>query len=52
MPSSPIVLPHFQIKFDGENLSQVPPDLGMLENHLVGGHSLEIKISDCENRII
>jgi hypothetical protein len=39
----------FLNKFDGENLSQAPSDLGILENHLVGGNSLEIKISNCEN---
>jgi hypothetical protein len=39
----------FLNKFDGENLSQAPSDLGMLENQLVGREFLGNKISDCEN---
>jgi hypothetical protein len=33
----------FLHKFGGENMSWAPLDLGMLENHLVGGNSLGIQ---------
>ena len=49
MLSSLSCLPPFQIKFDGENLFQVPSDLEMLENQLAGRHPSGIKNSYYEN---